>query len=174
MRIKPISSIANQQERADVDIIEGVYVGDLCSDEFEFLQLTTVPLVHAVWKGHPLATKKILRYEDMRGETMVTLAGDNLSDHIKQLRVEAEEYGIHVITTEYYDIATFTMCVVNGYILQTPISSRYAHSEMVTIPCDWTYTLPYGLYYRKNASPLLKSFISFVSERNQAHITAFE
>lgn len=174
IRIKPISSIGNQQDRADVDIIEGVYVGDLCSDEFDFLQLTTVPIVHAVWKGHHLAKKKLLRYEDMRGETMVTLSGDNLSDHIKQLRTEAEEYGIHVITTEYYDISTFTMCVVNGYILQTPLSGRFAHSEMVTIPCDWTYSLPYGLYYRKNASPLLNSFISFIIENCSDNITPFE
>ena len=54
------------------------------------------------------------------------------------------------------------MCVVNGYVLQMPLSGEHAHSEMVAIPCDWDYTLPYGLYYKKNSSPLVKQFIDFV------------
>ncbi|MBQ9662682.1 MAG: LysR family transcriptional regulator [Oscillospiraceae bacterium] len=163
VRIKPISSMGIQTEREDVDIIEGVYIGDVCSDEFDFLSLSTVPIVHAVWKEHPLAKRKILRYEDMRGQTMVTLSGNRLTEHIKRLRDDAEKHGIHVITTEYYDISTFSMCAMNGYILQMPLSSAYTHSEMVAIPCDWDYTLPYGLYYKKNATPLVKQFISYVA-----------
>lgn len=164
VRFKAISGIGNREEWNDVDLREGVYVGDLDADKFRFLALKTVPIVHAVWKNHPFAQKEILRYEDMRGQTIVVPGGKHLIDRIENLRSQAQEYGINVITKDYFDISTFTMCVANGYIIQIPLSAQYAHSEMIAIPCDWDYTLPYGFYYRFDSSPLLEKFISFILE----------
>lgn len=167
VKLKPIQSMGNEAEREGVDIIEGVYVGDMCGDTMDFLPLTTVPIVHGVWKGHPLAKKKLLRYEDMKGQTLVTLSGPGLSDHIVQLRKEAEQRGIRIVTAQYYDISTFAMCAVNGYIMQMPLTDKYAHSEFVAIPSDWNYTLPYGLYYRKDSSPLVQKFVQFMEEQSR-------
>ena len=165
VRIKPIQSMGNEMEREEVDLIEGVYVGDMCGETFAFLQLTTVPIVHAVWKGHSLAKKRILRYEDMRGQTLMTLSGDRLMDHIKRLRTEAEQYGIRVVTRAYYDISSFTTCAINGYVMQMPLSNKDANSELVAIPCGWDYTVPYGFYYKKDASPLVRRFIAFMKQQ---------
>ena len=163
---KPISGIGSRKEWDDIDMMEGVYVGARCTDSFDFLSLTTVPIVHAVWKDHPLAKKKVLRYEDMRGQTMVMIGGDGLSECLDRLRNQAEESGINVITREYYDISVFTMCAAYGYILQMPLSDQYAQVGMIAIPCDCDYSIPYGFYYRINASSLVEKFISFVKENN--------
>ena len=162
----PISSIGNQKEWDEIDIMEGAYVGNLTTEKFDFLALTTVPIAHAVWKDHPLANKKILRYEDMQGQTLITLGGSHLIEQIRGLPKLARKHGINVITKEYYDASTFSMCITNGYIIQIPLCEQYSQPDLVTIPCDWDYTVPYGLYYRKDASPVVKDFIRFIQESN--------
>ena len=163
---KPISTIGNKKEWDEIDIMEGAYVGELTDEKFNFLALTTVPIAHAVWKNHPLANKKILGYEDMRGQTLIALGGSHLIEQIRELPNLARKYGINVITKDYYDTSTFSMCVANGYIIQIPLSEQYLQPDLVTIPCDWDYTVPYGLYYRKAASPVVKDFIRFIQESN--------
>ena len=162
VRFKSISNLSDHRETEDVDILEGVYVGEVQAREYAFLQLSKVPIMYAVGKEQPLAEKKILRYEDLKGQQMVTLGGDNLLEPILRLRAQAEACGIRVITTDCYDIATFVMCAVNGYVLQVPQNGAYVHPGMVIIPSDLDCFLPCGLYYRKNASPLVREFVAYV------------
>ena len=161
---KPISGNGNRKEWDEIDIMEGAYVGDLTDEKFHFLALSTVPLAHAVWKNHPLAKKKLLRYEDMRGQTLVILGGSHLIEQIRELPNLARKHGINVIIKEYYDTSTFSMCIAKGYIIQIPLCEEYSQPDLVMIPCGWDYTVPYGLYYRKDASPVVKDFISFISD----------
>ena len=163
VRFKPVSSLGHRIEWEDVDIMEGVYVGDFSSDKFEFLPLTEVPVVHAVWKEHPLAKKETLSYEDMRGQTMVTLSeNSHLLDGITEHRRLAEEHGMNVVTVDYYDMSTYNMCALNGYIIETPLTTAFAQSGLVVIPSDMDFKVPYGFYYRRDAKDIGKKFIEYV------------
>ncbi len=165
VRVKTLQNMDREEELADVDIIEGVYIGSRNQKALNFLPLTTIPIVHAVWKEHPLAEKKILRYEDMQGHTMVTLTEAGHVEQVGRLKEEAEKHGINIVTMDKYDLSVFSMCIANGYVLQMPLCGKYIHSELVAIPCGWDYSLPYGLYYKKNPSVLVQKFIEFVQEQ---------
>lgn len=167
VRFKTVSGLGHRDEWEDVDIMEGVYVGDFSRNSFEFLPLTEVQVIHAVWKEHPLAQKEKLSLSDMKGQTLVTIAGEShLIEDIRNKRRMAEEQGMKVITVEYYDASIYNMCALNGYIIETPRTTVYAQSGLVEIPCDGDFSIPYGFYYRKDAPDIVKRFIAYVKENN--------
>ena len=155
-----------------VDIIEGVQDGEFWQNARHFLKLCTVPITCAVPRNHPLADKKILTYEDMRGETLVTITS-GMSQELDRLSREAEQKGIIVVDVKRYDLSVFSMCIMNGYLLQIPSCWRDIHSDMVTIPCEWDYALPYGIFYKEKPSKPVQEFIGFVEtlcERETFHV----
>ena len=146
-----------------IDLMESLHFGIRWQREWNFLELCKMPLVCAVPKNHPLAGQKFLRYEDMRGQTLVTLS-TGVSEQLDQLREEASHHGVQVRETKRYDMSTQSMCIVNQYLLQIPICWQDIYSDMVTLPCEWEYTLPYGLFYKKEASRLVQEFIGFTEK----------
>lgn len=98
----------------------------------------------------------------MRGKKLVTIKG--LSEILDRLGVETEDRGIDVIYVDGYDLSLFAMCMVNGYLLQTPFCWKDIHPDLVTIPCRWEYFLPYGFHYKRNPSKALERFLDFAKE----------
>lgn len=146
------------------DLLEGIFYGRELPADIRFLPLTRVPLVCAVWKEHPLARKSVLNYQDMAGQTLVTVDSPHFSDTLHNLHREAKAHGVKVLPVEHYDLSVFSMCAANGYLLQIPQYWRDFHPSLVAVPCAWDYTLPYGFFYRENASPVTLRFISFVED----------
>lgn len=147
-----------------VDLFEGVFYGREIPAGTRFLQLTQVPLVCAVWKEHPLARKSMLNYQDMAGQTLVTVDSPYFSDTLHDFHRDAEAHGVKVLPVAHYDLSVFSMCAANGYLLQIPQFWQDIHPQLVPVPCDWDYTLPYGFFYRDGASPITRQFISFVEK----------
>ncbi len=165
IRIKNLQDTEDPKELEDVDFIEGVYYKNEFRKTMDFLEVEKVPVGHALWKEHPLAKKRILRYEDMVGQTLVTLSGASHVQLVGFLREKAREHGITILPVERYDLSVLSMCIAQGYLLQLPLSGEDICSELVTIPCDWDYTLPRGLFYKKDPTPAAAEFLSFVKER---------
>jgi len=105
----------------------------------------------------------MLTYEDMRGETLVTIV-QGMSKELDQLRAEATEHGVIVVDVRQYDMSVFSMCIMNGYLLQTPACWQDIHPDMVTIPCEWDYAHPYGFHYQGEPNGSVKDFLKFVEE----------
>lgn len=165
---KPALQVSIQQlpekDGDSSDLIETVYFGKEMPEGMDFLELARTPLVCAVWRDHPLAQKEILRYEDMKGQTLVTVDAPYFTASLRALRREAEAHHINVLAVECYDLSVFSMCAAKGYLLQIPLFWQDIYPQLVTVPCDWDYTLPYGFFYRKS-SQLAKRFAAFVEEQ---------
>ena len=146
-----------------VDFIEGIKDGELWQNNMDFLELCTVPIACAVPKTHELASKKLLSFKDMQGKTLITIR-KGMSEILDQLGVAAENHGVQVIHIHHYDLSLFSMCIVNGYLLQTPFCWQDIHPNLVTIPCLWEYSLPYGLHYHKELPKPSTEFLEFVKE----------
>ncbi len=174
VRIKTLHDMENTEEMEDVDLIEGVYIGSRYQKSLNFVQLTSIPIVHAVWKEHPLAQKEILRYEDMAGQTMITLTDNDHIEQVGRLKEEAEKYGINIIMMRKYELSVFSTCITNGYVMQMPLCGKDVNSEIVAIPCGWDYSLPYGFYYKKNPSGAVKKFIEYVKEQGKLKTYSYE
>lgn len=159
-----IQAFSETPSQRTFDLFEGVFYGKTVPSDIHFLQLTQVPLVCAVWKEHPLARKPVLDYQDMAGQTLVTVDSPHFSDTLHDFHRDAEAHGVKVLPVEHYDLSVFSMCAANGYLLQIPQYWRDIHPSLVAVPCTWDYTLPYGFFYRENASPVTRQFISFVEK----------
>lgn len=162
-----IHTLPDSEEENSIDIIEAVRFGREAPAGLSFFELTQTPLVCALWRDHPLAKKSVLGYEDMRGQTLVTVDSPYFTDSLRALRREAEENHVRVMVTDNYDLSVFGMCAAKGYLLQIPLFWRDINPQLVSVPCDWNYTLPYGFYYR-DTSPLAVEFINFVKEEMES------
>jgi len=169
---KMIDMTSDEKQYFNVDIIEGVKDGECWQEHRNFLELCTVPIACAVSKKHFLAGKKLLTYDDMKGETLVTVEL-GMSQALDSLREEAEKRGVTVLDVKKYDLSVFSMCIMNGYMLQIPACWRDIHSDMITIPCEWDYALPYGIFYKEKSSKPVQEFVEFVEklcERENFHV----
>ncbi len=160
-RVRLIDMGADAKLFSTVDIVEGIRDGEPWQRTRRFLGVCQTPVGCAVPKNHPLAAKKMLTYEDMRGETLVTIV-QGMSRELDQLRAEATAHGVIVVDVRQYDMSVFSMCIMNGYLLQTPACWQDIHPEMVTIPCEWEYSHDYGFHYQEEPSEAVREFLDFV------------
>ncbi len=68
-----------------------------------------------------------------------------------------------------HQLDTFTLCEVNPYVLITQPVYSDIHTNLVTIPLETDYTLPYGLMYSNEPTAAAKKFIDAASEQINAH-----
>lgn len=61
-----------------------------------------------------------------------------------------------------HQLDTFTLCEVNPYVLVTQKVYSDIHPNLVTIPLETDYTMPYGLMYGNEPMPATKKFIDAV------------
>ena len=77
------------------------------------------------------------------------------------MKIDTDSYipTIQIIDSAYYGMDTFTMCELNSYILITQPVYSDIHTNLITIPLDTEYTMPYGLVYSNNPSPVVSRFL---------------
>lgn len=158
-----MKELLSEKAYEEVDIIESLLFDSYWQKKMEFLELCTVPIACAVPRGHELASRRFLSPCDLRGRTLVTIE-PGMSEVLDRLREEALAGGVHVVDVDWYHLSVFSMCVVKGFLLQTPACWHDIHPDLVTIPCEWKYALPYGLLYQKDASQVVCDFLDFVRE----------
>lgn len=149
--------------KGSMDLVESVQDGQSWQKYMEFLPLIESPLVCAVPLDHPLAGRERLTVDDLRSTPLVTIS-HNLSAPFARFTHEMQANGIQVIEVSGYDMSVFSLCQTNGYLLQIPYIWKDLYQSMKAIPCDWNYSLPYGFFYRKNASSTLQEFIHFATQ----------
>lgn len=75
---------------------------------------------------------------------------------------------VQIIDSHYYGVDTFTMCEVNPYILITQEIYSDIHTNLISIPFETKYTMPYGLIYANEPTIATQKFIEAV--KKQYHI----
>lgn len=166
-----ILSMTEYQNRGEVfkalgiefDLFEGIY-GSIGWDGLcQFLELDRTPVCCAVAKNHRLAGMKKLTMQDLNGEYLV-MPVEGVSKEIDAFRKDVTVHypTVQIVDSKRYDIDTFTLCEVNGYILITQPVYADIHSNLVTIPLETNYTLPYGLMYANNPTSASLKFINAI------------
>ena len=118
----------------------------------------------AVPRGHRLAQKELLNWDDLNGETMV-LVKPGESPVVDRLRAEITSRHSEINISDvngFYDIEVFNSCWQNGYIMEVPELWADVHPSLVTKAVAWDYEMPYGIIYSKNPAPAVKRFVAVV------------
>ena len=166
-----ILSMTEYQNRGEVfkslgiefDLFEGIYGSTGWDGLCQFLELDRTPVCCAVAKNHRLAGMKKLTMQDLNGEYLV-MPVEGVSKEIDAFRKDVTVHypTVQIVDSKRYDIDTFTLCEVNEYILITQPVYTDIHSNLVTIPLETYYTLPYGLMYANNPTSATKKFIGAI------------
>ena len=59
---------------------------------------------------------------------------------------------------------TFALCELNPYILITQPVYSDIHSNLITIPLETDYSLPYGLIYANEPTTAVRKFLRAITE----------
>lgn len=147
------------------DLFEGIYGSAGWNGLCRFLELDRTQICCAVAKNHRLAGIKKLTMQDLNGEYLV-MPIEGVSSEIDAFRRNiVENYPtVQIVDSPYYGIDTFTLCEVNGYILITQPVYTDIHNNLVTIPLETSYTLPYGLMYANEPTMAARKFLQAVEE----------
>lgn len=146
------------------DIREGIYCTISQKGTCGFTELMRTPLCCAVSKTHRLAKYKHLTMEDLNGEYLV-MPIEGVSEELDSFRKEvaAAFPTVQFIDSPYYGVDTFTLCELNPYVLITQKVYKDIHPNLLTIPLETNYTMPYGLMYPNIPTPATKKFIDCIS-----------
>ena len=103
--------------------------------------------------------------EDLNGEYLV-MPISGVSTELDAFRQEITQHHptVQIIDSTYYGVDTFTLCEVNPYILITQQIYQDIHPNLVTIPLQSEYSMPYGLIYAKNPNDATKQFIKAIKK----------
>ncbi len=120
----------------------------------------------AVPLSHPLAKKKQLSLEDLKGETLLLPArgipefasrfSKFLKNHCPDVELEKPPL--------FYDLQLFNRCAESGRLLLSLSCWDHIHPEMLNLPVDWDWELPFGLIYKKDARKDVLDFINAFKE----------
>ena len=177
LEILPMTEYQNRGEvfaalGVEFDLFEGIYGSAGWDGLCQFLELERTPICCAVAKNHRLADMKKLTMQDLNGECIV-MPIEGVSKEIDDFRklILTQYPTVQIVDSKRYDFDTFTLCEVNGYILITQPVYTDIHNNLVTIPLETDYTLPYGLMYAKEATVATQKFIQAISVLPQARET---
>ena len=170
IEILPMTEYQNRGEvftalGVQFDLFEGIYGSAGWDGLCQFIELDRTPICCAVSKNHRLAGMKKLTMQDLNGECIVMpIEGVSKEiDHFRDL-IWNQYPTVQIIDSKRYDFDTFTLCEVNGYILITQPVYTDIHNNLVTIPLETDYTLPYGLMYAKEPTVATQKFIRTIKE----------
>lgn len=173
IEILPMTEYQNRGEvfsalGVQFDLFEGIYGSAGWKGMCRFLELERTPVCCAVARNHRLAGRKKLTMQDLNGE-FVVMPIEGVSNEIDSFRTHLKNQypAIQIVDSKRYDLDTFTLCEMNQYILITQPVYKDIHSNLVTIPLETNYTLPYGLMYANEPTTAAKKFLTAVKEITQ-------
>ena len=149
---------------------------DICVDIFDeqiaktfginAVKISEAKICCAVPLNHRLAQKSEISFDDLCGEKVATLkkgrslVWDNAISSIKE-----DYFGFNIFEIEKFNIKTFNRCENENRIMFVTENSKGVYPFCKCIPLSKTCSIPFGLYYSKNANErtirlieLIKSF----------------
>lgn len=148
----------------NIDFIIGPFTPEISTKKYNFLSLGASKCCIAVSKKHKLSLKKLLTWNDIKGENLILIKrGESLIiDNIRN-DIEINHPDVHIIDTPtLYNADVFNKCDQNNYIMETLDIWQDIHPSLVTIPMDWEYEVPYGILYPSDSSQSAIEFINLI------------
>lgn len=126
-----------------------------------FLPLGRYRKMIAVSREHPLASKKAIDIHDLYGKTLMMVPkGDSGVNDFLRNDLETNHPQIHIENTSpFYDLSVFNHCAESENVLLTIECWKDVHPGLVSIPVNWSYSIPYGILYSLNAPDNVLHFI---------------
>lgn len=149
----------------DLDIVAGIYPPTRWKRRCQILPLTEIPLCCAVSRQNPLSSRKKLRLPDLYGENLLMVErGDTKFIDALRDEIEKNHPQIHIQDVASYGTGVFNQCDRTNSVMVTIGTWAELHPSLVAIPCEWDYTVPYGIVYAENPSALVLEFIGIMKK----------
>lgn len=153
------------------DLLEAIYCDIAWQGQCQFYELFQTPLGVAVNRHHPLAGQTSVTIMDLAPYT-ITLSIPGVASQLDALRAdilrEIPHATIHDAETIGQD--TIALSEVQPYIFITPKIFQDNHPNLVTIPLETPYTLPYGLIYSNTPSQPVRDLLAYIDDHREALI----
>lgn len=153
------------------DLLEAIYCDIAWQGQCQFYELFQTPLGVAVNRHHPLAGQTSVTIMDLAPYT-ITLSIPGVVSQLDALRAdilrEIPHATIHDAETIGQD--TIALSEVQPYIFITPKIFQDNHPNLVTIPLETPYTLPYGLIYSNTPSQPVRDLLAYIDDHREALI----
>ncbi len=149
-----------------IDMVAGIFDEDLLNTrKCQGLILKREPICLAVSLNHPLAAKKCLHMEDLRGQTIMLIrpGGFHEVDLLRE-KLKNTEPEIHLEEFPFYNTEVFNQCEQGNQLLMAVENWKSVHPLMKIIPVDWNYSIPFGLLYAAKPSATIQKCIDVISK----------
>ena len=148
------------------DFLIGVCDSRRWLDQCNMFPLGRYPKMCAVSREHRLAGKECLELSNLYGGTLMMVAeGDSGTNDFIRNDLRRNHPAIRLEDTpHFYDISVFNRCAETENVLLTLECWKDVHPALVTIPVQWSYSIPYGLLYALHPREDVKRFVETVKD----------
>ncbi|MCR5007100.1 MAG: hypothetical protein K6A76_00790, partial [Oribacterium sp.] len=161
VKINMVSIDTEHHIPAQTDLIESVNSGVPWMKEWDFIKICDVPFGFAAPERHPISKKDMVSSAELSGETVVCFRDEGATT-IAEMFECMKTQGINLDIHDYPSEVILWGGGFKDQLLLVPMCWNDILPGMKVIPCDWNYSLPYGIFYRKNASHTVRKFLNFV------------
>ena len=161
--IKMVNLVMGQVIPARTDLIESVNSGVAWMKEWDFFKICEVPFGFAVPTEHALARKEIISMEDLKGKTVISLNRGS-SPQIVEMLNSLESHQAYIQYPERVSSSSLWESSFRNRIILLPVCWEDIVLNMKIVRCDWEYTIPYGIFYRRDLRPDAAHFLSFIKK----------
>lgn len=145
----------------NIDVVGGIFDETMlklrgCSG----MEMSRQQLCCAVSVNHRLADREVLTFQDLYGENFLMMHR-GWSNYVDELRDDIWKNHPQIRVTDFdiYSVEVFNRCENSNDILMAVENWKDVHPLLKVIPVDWKYTIPYGILYSQEPSPLVKRFL---------------
>ena len=146
---------------------------DLCVDIYDeqaakrfglnAVKISEAKICCAVPLNHRLAQKSEISFDDLCGEKIATLKSGRSRVWDSAISSIKEDYfGFNIFEIEKFNIKTFNRCENENRIMFVTENSKKVYPFFKCIPLSKTCSIPFGLYYSKNANDRTMKLIELI------------
>lgn len=134
---------------------------DLLS-KYNFLQIGVCRCCVAMSREHRLSKKDL--WKDLENESLLLLKrGDSYVLDEMRDEILRDHSTIKIVDFDgFYDLSAFNLCNQHQFLMETLDIWKNWHPYLITLPVEWKYEMPYGIFYSQNPSRRVEKFISSV------------
>ncbi len=144
-------------------LVESVRDGAAWQNGWQFLEFFRSPLCCCVVRDHPLARRQRVRLQDLR-EHGVVFIDRSPGGERGGLRELLEREGIPYESRSEWTGSLVWECSIQKRLLLAPSCWNDIIVDLLLIPCELEYSVPYGFFYRDPPSTPLAEFLEFVRD----------
>ena len=129
------------------------------------LFLSDEPIRLALSIHHPLAAKKRLTVQDLRGERLMMIhrgwnqSMDDLRDDLRARHAEIE-----IVDFDFFSTEAFNQCENSGDLMVAIDNWKSVHPLLKVVPVRWKFTILFGILHAPTPSPTVERFLEAIQQ----------